>query len=217
MRPPFIRRAARALARHGAHMLPAEHADWGRAMQSEIDHIGDDAAALRWAFGCLWAGYCVRSADMSKAFIRAARWALAGVIALYALAQLPVLLMVIGYKTGDAGLAASMDGATAGDNYERFTALMDQMTPLQVSAAALHIALYLAAASALALGWRRVPLLLAGALALEVTGKLAMQNLPARAEIFTPRELTMDIAQLGVIAVVGAAAFWLMSRQARAR
>lgn len=49
----MIRPGARLIVRLAALLLPSRLADWGRAMAAEVDGIGDDRAALRFALGCL--------------------------------------------------------------------------------------------------------------------------------------------------------------------
>src|SRR5262245_46750078 len=57
------RRLAVKLARHAARVLPEGCSPWAQAMQHEVDHITDDAAAVRWALGCVFAGYRAWLAD----------------------------------------------------------------------------------------------------------------------------------------------------------
>ncbi|MDE2112417.1 MAG: hypothetical protein KGJ79_14835 [Alphaproteobacteria bacterium] len=45
--------------------LPRARASWGEAMEREIRHIESDAAALRWAMGCVFAGYRERIGIMT--------------------------------------------------------------------------------------------------------------------------------------------------------
>jgi pimeloyl-ACP methyl ester carboxylesterase len=54
------RRWAVRLARHAAGGMPGARAPWADAMRRELDYIGDDAAALRWALGCVMASYRTR-------------------------------------------------------------------------------------------------------------------------------------------------------------
>src|SRR3954470_22172235 len=56
-RPSRCRRLAARLAGPAAHILPGAGASWAEAMRSEMDYIDKDSAALRWALGCLLAGY----------------------------------------------------------------------------------------------------------------------------------------------------------------
>lgn len=55
MNASFYRRWTDRLARCAACLLPADRASWGEAIKSEVDHIDDHRAALRWAVGALWA------------------------------------------------------------------------------------------------------------------------------------------------------------------
>lgn len=215
MSPTPVRRIAVALAEHAARITPAERAEWGRAMRAEIDHIASDGRALRWALGCVWAGYRMRSIAMNRIVIIALRCALAAMAALYALSQLPVALMVLGYKTGNLDMAAASSGAAAGDSYARFVPLMEQMTMPHLYVALAQIALYLAGAALLALGWRRAPYLLAAALGLELIGKVWMRALPAWSATFGSRDTIHDFTALAVLAAVAAAAFWIAAQRPR--
>jgi len=48
------------LARHAARAMPGAGSPWAEAMRREIDHIADDAEAVRWALGCVLASYRAR-------------------------------------------------------------------------------------------------------------------------------------------------------------
>lgn len=52
-----LRRLARRLIRHAGLILPGHRSDWARAMTHEVEHIGDDREALRWAAGSVFASY----------------------------------------------------------------------------------------------------------------------------------------------------------------
>lgn len=54
------RRWAVALVRHAASIMPDAQTPWADAMRRELDYIGDDPAALRWALGCVAASYRIR-------------------------------------------------------------------------------------------------------------------------------------------------------------
>jgi hypothetical protein len=54
------RRWAVALVRHAASIMPGAHSPWAEAMRRELDYIGNDPAALRWALGCVMASYRIR-------------------------------------------------------------------------------------------------------------------------------------------------------------
>jgi hypothetical protein len=55
--PSRWRRLAVKLAQHASCVMPGAQAPWADAMRRELDYIADDPAALRWALGCLLAGY----------------------------------------------------------------------------------------------------------------------------------------------------------------
>ena len=54
------RRWAVRLAQHASSVLPGTRSPWAEAMRRELDYIADDAAALRWAIGCVFASYRTR-------------------------------------------------------------------------------------------------------------------------------------------------------------
>jgi len=58
--PHRLRRWAVAAVDHAARVLPPTHREWAEAMRRELDHIEDDRAALRWAFGCVLSSYRTR-------------------------------------------------------------------------------------------------------------------------------------------------------------
>lgn len=59
-----LRRLAIALVRHAGRALPKARFQWATAMAHEVGCITDDAAALRWAFGCVLASYKERITAM---------------------------------------------------------------------------------------------------------------------------------------------------------
>jgi hypothetical protein len=60
------RRWAAKLVRHAASVMRGAHSEWGDAMRRELDYIGDDPAALRWALGCVVASYRARLAHRPR-------------------------------------------------------------------------------------------------------------------------------------------------------
>lgn len=206
-----LRRTAAALARLAVRIMPDERADWGRAMRAEIAHIEGDGAALRWALGCIWTGFRTRSAIASRPFLLLIRAGLAGVLALVALLELSVTLMVFGYKTGNLALAEAHQGAVAGDDYRRYAPLVEQMSMGQVMLGFVQFGLMLAGAAGLALGWRRAPWLLAAALLLQILGRVWMQaTLPAYRQVFSGASLVQATILLVPLALATLAAFWLV-------
>ena len=115
------RRAAQALMCHAARIMP--RGDWGKAMQNELQAIDDDHVALRWAFGCVIAGYGERMSVMLQTWY--ARSALACLIVLLALREFFAPLLIFAYRTQHLGLAHFLGLRTAGDDYRRLIPLMD--------------------------------------------------------------------------------------------
>ena len=60
--PSKSRRLAVKLMQHAARVLPGARSPWADAMRRELDYIGDDPAAVRWALGCILASYRARLA-----------------------------------------------------------------------------------------------------------------------------------------------------------
>jgi hypothetical protein len=69
-------RAALRLLQHAAKVLPPNREHWADAMAAEIAHIPDDAAALKWAVGCVVASYSERIEDMTTVRPGLSRWVL---------------------------------------------------------------------------------------------------------------------------------------------
>jgi hypothetical protein len=64
------------LVQHAGKVLPADREHWAEAMAAELAHIPDDAAALKWAVGCVIASYSERIDDMSTSRPGLSRWVL---------------------------------------------------------------------------------------------------------------------------------------------
>ena len=60
------RQIALKIVGHAAWVLPGAESGWADAMQRELDYIDDDRAALRWAIGCVRAGYSARLATLPR-------------------------------------------------------------------------------------------------------------------------------------------------------
>jgi len=75
VRRSFAWRIALGLATHAAHILPLERREWSRAMISEVDHLPSAGAAIRWALGCIIAGYFERI-RMNRSLRHLSRWVL---------------------------------------------------------------------------------------------------------------------------------------------
>ena len=69
--PNRWRRLAVKLMQHAAWILPGARSPWADAMRRELDYIGDDPAAVRWALGCILASYRARLAHQPSFRARA--------------------------------------------------------------------------------------------------------------------------------------------------
>jgi pimeloyl-ACP methyl ester carboxylesterase len=85
--PRRWRRLAIKLAQHASWVLPGT-GPWADAMRHELAYVAYDAAALRWAFGCLLASYRVRLTRLPCLSARAS---------LRYVGTIGVLLLVIGF------------------------------------------------------------------------------------------------------------------------
>jgi hypothetical protein len=91
--PRRWRRLALLLAQHAASVLPGASSPWAEAMRRELDYVGDDPAAVRWALGCIVASYRVRLAQRPSVGARPVAWRLAATSA--------ALLLLIGLALQD--------------------------------------------------------------------------------------------------------------------
>jgi hypothetical protein len=117
------RRIARALLRHAAQVMPHGDMCWDQAMQNELQAIEDDREALRWAIGCVMAGYRERSHALLQAWY--ARLGLACLIGLLALREFFAPVLIFAYRMKYWGLAHFLGLRTAGDDYRRLIPVMD--------------------------------------------------------------------------------------------
>jgi hypothetical protein len=69
-------RVALGLAAHAARILPPERREWSQAMIAEVDHLPSAGAAMRWAIGCVFAGYIERMRTLNHPIGHVARWVL---------------------------------------------------------------------------------------------------------------------------------------------
>lgn len=123
MSSSFHRRWANRLARCAAYLLPADRVSWGEAIQSEVDHIDDHRAALRWAAGALWAAGVERAGALLNT--RMAAWALALFAFWQALAMFFAPVLIIAYRVRWLGIDDFLGGQLPGDQYRRFVPLMN--------------------------------------------------------------------------------------------
>ncbi len=118
----FRRKWADRLARCAAGLLPKDRACWGKAIRSEVSHIDDHGAALRWAAGALWAAGAERAGALLCT--RIAAWALALFAFWQALATFFAPVLIIAYRLRWLGIDEFLGGQLPGDHYQRFVLLM---------------------------------------------------------------------------------------------
>ena len=112
---------AQSMMRHAARIMP--RGDWGTAMQNELEAIADDDVALRWAVGCVIAGYSERLNVLLQTWF--ARTGLACLIALLAAREFFAPLLIFAYRMQYLGLTHFLGLRTAGDDYRRLIPVMD--------------------------------------------------------------------------------------------
>jgi len=123
MTQKLCRRLAQTLMRHAARIMPAREKNWGEAMQNELQVIEDDQVALRWAFGCVIAGFTERMSALLQTWY--GRSGLACLIALLAVREFFAPLLIFAYRMQYLGLAHFLGLRTEGDDYRRLIPVMD--------------------------------------------------------------------------------------------
>lgn len=212
-----LRRLASALTRHAARILPASRSDWAQAMRTELDHIESDLEALRWAIGCVLAGYVERSRVMRLLDTEMARAILTLLLATQVLSFLFATILTLAWRLHCLGLAAFLGSFTPGDDYRRFIPLMDSIPwwihAMWVAASVLFFA------SAWQLIRKRPSafLLFAAGWIIGTTGNLIGQASPVyRAAFSFPEPMfTRDYfipAATALVPILIAAALWTHSR-----
>jgi hypothetical protein len=173
------RRLAAALMRHAARIMPVTRADWSAAMESEMSGIEDDGEALRWALGCVTAGYRERMNAMNLLQTWYARSALACLIVLLSLREFFAPMLIVAYRMKYLGLAHFLGLRTAGDDYRRLIPVMDATPSWLVALWVVAGLLYLVALWQMLRrsGASHVPFLLG--CGLDLAGLLALRSLEA--------------------------------------
>ena len=125
MTQTFRRHIAHMLANHAVWIMPRK--EWGEAMRSELQAIDDDADALRWAAGCVLAGY----REEANAILQTgyARGGLAFLIAFLALREFFAPMLIFAYRMQYRGLAHFLGMGTARHDYRRLIPVMDATPP----------------------------------------------------------------------------------------
>ena len=144
-RAGLVRRLARALAGHAGRVLPPSPAkdEWAAAMCQETEAIEDGGASLRWALGCVYAGYAERIEAMAIVDTVAVRGLLVFFIALQVSSCFFATVITVAYKTGHMGTVRAMAGQMPGDDYHPVIPLMNAIPwwvhALWVSAGILYL------------------------------------------------------------------------------
>jgi hypothetical protein len=210
MTGPLSRRVARALMRHAARVMPAGKTDWGVAMQNELEAIADDQVALRWATGCLIAGYSERLNGLLQTWY--ARSAVSCLIALLAIREFFAPLLILAYRMHYTELAHFLGLRTAGDDYRRLIPVMDATPPW------LPVLWVVAGLLFLIALWRMLrrseasALLFFLAFALDLIGAVAAKSIEARAGVVvTPNVLVRAAGEILMLST--GFLLWRMSRK----
>lgn len=215
------RRIALALMEHAAHVLPPARSKWADAMRHEIHHVENDLEALRWAAGCVVAGYVERSPVVSIMDSSLARAILVPAILCEALSMLFATALTIAYRIHALNAAAFLGTFTPGDDYRRFIPLMDA-TPSWIHALWVTAAVLFVACAVKLLRKRPAAFpLFAAAWTLGAAGNLISQSIPAYGAAFSyPAPLFLRDyfipAVTALVPVLIAVALWAHSRSSLA-
>jgi hypothetical protein len=211
MTETLYRRIAQSLLRHAARVMPQGAMQWGKAMQNELAAIEDDHAALRWAIGCVQAGYWERSNAMLQSWY--ARTGLACLIAALALRELFAPLLIFAWRMQYLGLAHFLGLRTAGDDYRRLIPVMDA-TP-----AWLPVLWVVSGLLFLAALWRMLrkqegsAVLFFSAFGLDLAGLWAVQSIQhATGVIITPNPIVRG-AGVGLTLLTGLLLWWMTRKR----
>ena len=117
------RRLALRLVRCAARLLPRDQASWGEAMRSEVRHIEDERAALRWAVGALSAAGAARAGALLDTGL--ATCGLALLTAWQALSLLFAPALILAWRAHWLRIDDLLGGRLPGDRYQRFIPLMN--------------------------------------------------------------------------------------------
>ena len=132
----IIRRLSRALASHAGRVLPPScpsRDEWAAAMRQETEAIENSGASLRWALGCVYAGYAERIEAMVMFDTVVVRGFLVFFMVLEVFSSFFATIVTVAYKTGHMGIVRAMAGQMPGDDYHPFIPLMNA-TPWWVHA-----------------------------------------------------------------------------------
>ena len=201
----WSRRCAVYLVRHAAGVLPQARTTWADAMEHEVRHVEDDREALRWAVGCVRAGYSERIEAMRIVDSWIVRWLLALVIGCNALDTLFAPVLTLAWRSHHLEIAAFLGGFTPGDDYRRFIPLMDALPGWVAALQCVAAALFLLSAWKLLRNRRSAFAPFAAALLLALVTWRIERRIPVYDTLFSPRHLQADYAIFGLLALLGVA------------
>jgi len=125
-----------------ARMLPAERAEWAKAMQAELQSMDNRRSAWLWAVGCLRAGLVERFRAQALLDTRAIRWA----TSLWLMFRAGDLLCNVGfifsYKKPDWALQRLFADCAKDEDYQRLIPFLNATTYSTLGAWLLISALY---------------------------------------------------------------------------
>lgn len=212
----ITRERVRRVCRLAVRVAPAQMRDWADAMVREIEEIECDRAALKWASGCLRACIAQRARPTARLAGTLTRLALAVFCIVIASRFAGETAMLVAFKTERTEAFAALAPMVLGEDYLRFTPLLEALPVWQVGASALSTALFVGAAALIVLrrsaaGWA----ILAAAL-LNGAMSLAGRNSAPIHEVLTAEELRAYVQSLNVvfgIMLAVAAAMFLLTRR----
>lgn len=140
----FSRRLAMTLMRWAQGALPASRQRWAEAMRKEMQQIGDDRQALRWAAGCMFAACAERFETLRIILLVPVGLFVAMVVAFKSFDDFLATAGTIAYRLNLLGAVEALGQATPGDDYVRLIPLMEAIPAwlhaLWVSAGLLYLA-----------------------------------------------------------------------------
>jgi hypothetical protein len=211
------RSLAALLGRHARRALPPARASWADGIQYETEHVQGDWQALRWASGCVLAAYRERFRAMRLMELGAGRFLVTSIFAVMAIRDFFATALTIAYRTDALGIATRLGRATAGDDFRRFIPLMDAVPYWLHAMWVCAGVLYLMAIADIALHTRRVHVLVAAAVALDLMAEVLSHPIIAATGVaVTPgRSLTVQAVPF-VLPLVLALVLWAMDRRVHA-
>jgi hypothetical protein len=208
---PVARSLALTLMSLATMLLPGNRVQWGAAMRAEMQHIGGDRQALRWAIGCLHSALFERL--RSQPWIES-RWVRIG-LALWALDRAADHLcdtcLVLSYKFPHLGLSRLLWQCAQGSDYQQLIPLFDATANWELMACLVSCALYMLAIFSLFARPRHALSFFVSAVALSAALWLYELTKPLYVQTFSSADLVRE-GLLYAVTALGGLALWQSAR-----